>query len=51
VTVSMSIERAQERARGTLRGLAVPEPVAPPEGQMGLFGAEEMAETGSEVTG
>jgi len=45
------IERAQERARWTRRGLAVPEPVAPPEGQMGLFGAEALVETGSEVTG
>jgi hypothetical protein len=27
-------------ALAVLRGLAVPEPVAPPEGQMGLFGAE-----------
>ena len=31
------IERAQERARWTLRGLAVPQPVAPPEGQPALF--------------
>jgi hypothetical protein len=38
-------------ALAVLRGLAVPEPVAPPEGQMGLFGAEELTETGSEVMG